>query len=193
MNRICVYCGSRPGNRPDYEQAARAFARELLRRDLGLVYGGGSVGLMGVVADVVVEGGGDAIGVIPEAIREREVDHGGLDQLHVVDSMHDRKAKMVELSDGFVALPGGLGTLEELFEVLTWSQLGFHEAPCGLLDVADFYADVLAHLDRATDAGFVEPAHRDLLLSDDDPAALLDAFEGYEPPAVEKWLDEDET
>jgi len=193
MDRICVYCGSRPGDRPEYREAARAFGRELLRRDLGLVYGGGSVGLMGVVADEVVEGGGEAIGVIPEAIRAREVDHGDLTELHVVNSMHERKAKMVDLSDGFVALPGGLGTLEELFEVLTWTQLGIHEYPCGVLNVAGFYDAVLDHLDHATGEGFVEPAHRDLLLSDVDPATLLDAFEDYEPPVVEKWLDEDET
>jgi len=191
MDRICVYCGSRPGDRPEYREAARAFGRELLRRDLGLVYGGGSVGLMGVVADEVVEGGGEAIGVIPEAIRAREVDHGDLTELHVVNSMHERKELMVELADGFVALPGGLGTVEELFEVLTWAQLGFHDDPVGLLAVGDYFDDLVAWLDGATEAGFVREEHRELLVVEEDPGALLDRFASYRPPDAEKWVDRD--
>jgi hypothetical protein len=159
---------------------------ELVARDLGLVFGGGSVGLMGTVADAVMDGGGEAIGVIPEALEAREVAHGGLTELAVVGSMHERKRRMVELSDGFVALPGGLGTLEELFEVLTWAQLGIHEKPCGVLNVAGFYDGLVSHLDGATEAGFVSPAHRDLARVETAPGPLLDAFERYEPPTEPK-------
>ena len=186
MDRLCVYCGSSPGHDPSYREAARALGGELLARDLGLVYGGASVGLMGTIADTVMEGGGEVIGVIPEALQDREVAHAGLTDLQVVDSMHDRKRRMVDLADGFVALPGGLGTLEELFEVLTWAQLGLHDDPCGLLNVEGFYDGVVAHLDGATDAGFVSAAHRDLARVERDPAALLDAFEAYEPPTEPK-------
>lgn len=186
MDRLCVYCGSSPGHDPSYREAARALGEELLARDLGLVYGGASVGLMGTIADTVVEGGGEVIGVIPESLQDREVAHAGLTDLQVVDSMHDRKRRMVDLADGFVALPGGLGTLEELFEVLTWAQLGLHDDPCGLLNVEGFYDGVVAHLDGATDAGFVSATHRDLARVERDPAALLDAFEAYEPPTEPK-------
>jgi uncharacterized protein (TIGR00730 family) len=191
VDRLCVYCGSSPGHDPSYREATRALGEELLARDLGLVYGGASVGLMGTVADTVLDGGGEAVGVIPEALEDREVAHAGLTDLQVVDSMHDRKRRMVDLADGFVALPGGLGTLEELFEVLTWAQLGLHDDPCGLLNVAGFYDGVVAHLDGATDAGFVSPAHRDLARVERDPAALLDAFEAYEPPTEPKVGPED--
>lgn len=186
MERVCVYCGSSPGHDPAYRRAAREMGEELVARDLGLVFGGGSVGLMGTVADAVMDGGGEAIGVIPEALEAREVAHGGLTELAVVGSMHERKRRMVELSDGFVALPGGLGTLEELFEVLTWAQLGIHEKPCGVLNVAGFYDGLVSHLDGATEAGFVSPAHRDLARVETEPAALLDAFERYEPPTEPK-------
>lgn len=186
MERVCVYCGSSPGHDPSYRRAAREMGEELVARDLGLVFGGGSVGLMGTVADAVMDGGGEAIGVIPEALEAREVAHGGLTELAVVGSMHERKRRMVELSDGFVALPGGLGTLEELFEVLTWAQLGIHEKPCGVLNVAGFYDGLVSHLDGATEAGFVSPAHRDLARVETEPAALLDAFERYEPPTEPK-------
>lgn len=186
MERVCVYCGSSPGHDPAYRRAAREMGEELVARDLGLVFGGGSVGLMGTVADAVMDGGGEAIGVIPEALEAREVAHGGLTELAVVGSMHERKRRMVELSDGFVALPGGLGTLEELFEVLTWAQLGIHEKPCGVLNVAGFYDGLVSHLDGATEAGFVSPAHRDLARVETAPGPLLDAFERYEPPTEPK-------
>jgi uncharacterized protein (TIGR00730 family) len=146
---------------------------------------------MGTVADTVLEGGGEVIGVIPESLEAKEVAHGGVTELEVVSSMHERKRRMVELSDGFAALPGGLGTLEEIFEVLTWAQLGIHEKPCGLLDVAGFYEGLVAHLDGATEAGFVSPAHRDLARVETDPDALLDAFEAYEPPTEPKVGPED--
>ena len=186
MERVCVYCGSSPGHDPAYRRAAREMGEELVARDLGLVFGGGSVGLMGTVADAVMDGGGEAVGVIPEALEAKEVAHGGLTELAVVDSMHERKQRMVELSDGFVALPGGLGTLEEILEVLTWAQLGIHEDPCGLLNVAGFYDGLVDHLDGATEAGFVSPTHRELAQVASDPGALLEAFADYTPPTEPK-------
>jgi uncharacterized protein (TIGR00730 family) len=191
VERICVYCGSSPGHDPAYRRAAREMGEALLDRDLGLVFGGGSVGLMGTVADTVLDGGGDVVGVIPEALEAKEVAHGGVTELQVVDSMHERKQRMVEHSDGFIALPGGLGTLEELFEVLTWAQLGIHEKPCGVLNAGGFYDGLVSHLDGAAEEGFVSPAHRDLAQVDTDPAALLDAFETYEPPTEPKVGPED--
>jgi hypothetical protein len=174
-------------------EAARAFGEALVARDLGVVYGGGHVGMMGALADAVLDAGGEAIGVIPEALADREQAHTALTELHVVESMHERKRRMVELSDGFAALPGGLGTAEEIFEVLTWAQLGFHDHPCGFLNVAGYYDDLTAFLDHATDEAFVHPDHRDIVHVESDPATLLDAFAAYEPPAVEKVIDEDET
>lgn len=193
MERICVYCGSSPGRSPDYAEAARTLGEELVGRELGLVYGGASIGLMGELADAVLDAGGEAIGVIPEALYYREVPHEDLTELEIVDSMHARKQRMVDLASGFIALPGGLGTVEELFEVLTWAQLGFHEHPCGVLNVAGYYDELEGFLDRAVTEEFVAPAHREMVLVDDDPAALLDAFTDYTPPEVEKWIDAEET
>ena len=192
MERICVFCGSNMGLRPGYAEAASALGSEIARRDLGLVYGGGRVGLMGVVADAVLEGGGRVVGVIPESLMGKEVDHEGLTALEVVSSMHERKARMAELSSGFVALPGGLGTLEELFEVWTWGQLGFHHKPCGLLDVDGYYASLLDFLDRSVDEGFVRPVHRSMLVVEEEAADLLDRLRDWIPPIVEKWLDRDD-
>ena len=189
MERICVFCGSNMGLRPGYAEAASALGSEIARRDLGLVYGGGRVGLMGVVADAVLEGGGRVVGVIPESLMGKEVDHEGLTALEVVSSMHERKARMAELSSGFVALPGGLGTLEELFEVWTWGQLGFHHKPCGLLDVDGYYASLLDFLDRSVDEGFVRPVHRSMLVVAEEAANLLDRLRDWTPPVVQKWLD----
>ena len=189
LRRVCVFCGSSPGARPAYADAARATAAALLDRGIGLVYGGGDVGLMGVVADAVLAGGGEVIGVIPEALVTREVAHLEVTDLRVVGSMHERKALMADLADGFVALPGGLGTFEELSEILTWSQLGLHDKPCGVLDVEAFWAPFLTLLDHAVDEGFIRPAHRGLLLDDTDPARLLDRLESFRPVGVEKWLD----
>lgn len=189
MDRICVYCGSRPGNDPAFSAAAESVGRLLAERGLGLVYGGGDVGLMGAVADSALDAGGAVIGVIPEALSEREVAHGGLTELHVVDSMHTRKRRMADLADGFVALPGGFGTLEELIEMLTWAQLGFHTDPCGLLNVAGYYDELVAFVETQVDAGFVEPAHRRLLTVTDDPTELLARFEAYDSPVNEPAVD----
>jgi hypothetical protein len=192
MERICVYCGSRPGTDSLFLAAAEEFGRLVAARDLGLVYGGGDVGLMGAVADGALDAGGEVVGVIPEALAEREVAHGGLTELHVVDSMHARKRRMVDLADGFVALPGGFGTLEELVEVLTWAQLGFHSDPCGLLNVAGYYDGLVSFFDHQVDTGFVEPHHRRLLTVTDDPEDLLVRFEAYDPPVTEQVVDDTE-
>ncbi|MFC7166271.1 TIGR00730 family Rossman fold protein [Halospeciosus flavus] len=193
MDAVCVYCGSSPGDRPEYLDAAREMGRTLAERDLTLVYGGGSVGMMGAVADAVLDHGGEAVGVIPEALDAREVTHQELSDLRVVDSMHERKQTMADLADGFAALPGGLGTLEEICEILTWAQLGIHRDPCGFLAVEDYFDDLVSFFDHATAQGFVSEDHRDLVLVADDPDDLLDRFEAYEPPEVPRWLDESET
>jgi uncharacterized protein (TIGR00730 family) len=189
MNRICVFCGSAAGTNTLYAETARGVGRALARRGLGLVYGGGSVGLMGAVANGALELGGEVDGVIPRALQARELAHGGLTRLHVVASMHERKAKMAELADAFLALPGGMGTLEELSEILTWAQLGLHVKPCGLLDVEGYYRPLVAYFDHAVQEGFLRPEHRRLVLAGDDPEALLDAFARYEPPLVQRWID----
>lgn len=173
MRRICVYCGSRPGRDPAYAAAARTLAGALAERGLELVYGGGGTGLMGVLATEALARGVRVTGVIPRALVARELAHTSLDELVLVDSMHERKARMEALSDGFVALPGGFGTADETFEMLTWSQLGFHAKPVGLVDVRGFFAPLLAFVDSATAAGFIDPAHRALLVSEEDPSALL--------------------
>lgn len=160
-----------------------------MEQELALVYGGGRVGLMGVVADEVLRRGGTAIGVIPRALRDREVGHTGLTELHVVETMHERKAMMADLADAFVALPGGLGTIEEIFEIWTWGQLGIHAKPIGFLNVADYYSPLMQFLDHAVTAGFVRPQHRDVAIVDTDPRALLARFTTFTPPLVEKWID----
>jgi uncharacterized protein (TIGR00730 family) len=193
MRRVCIFCGSNNGARTVYVDAAGAMGAALARRHIGLVYGGGRVGLMGVVADAVMAGGGEVIGVIPEALVAKEVAHEGLPDLRVVGSMHERKALMAELADAFVALPGGYGTLEEFCEVVTWAQLGLHRKPCGLLNVGGFYDRLLALFDHAVAEHFVRPAHRALVLEERDPEHLLDLLVSYRPPTLEKWLDRDET
>jgi uncharacterized protein (TIGR00730 family) len=188
VKRICVFCGSSPGSRPEYAEAARQMGRTLAEGGLGLVYGGGRVGLMGIVADAVMQAGGEVIGVIPDALLRREVGHGGVTDLRVVGSMHERKAMMADLSDGFVAMPGGYGTFEEFCEVITWSQLGIHPKPCGLLNVAGFYAPLLAMFDHALAEGFVRAQHRDIVLEDTTPAGLLAKMRAFTPPSTEKWI-----
>ncbi|MFN8483930.1 MAG: TIGR00730 family Rossman fold protein [Anaerolineae bacterium] len=188
MQRICVFCGSSTGGDPIYNNAARYLGALLAERKLGLVYGGGHVGLMGVLADAVLAGGGEVIGIIPTHLAEKELAHQRLTELHVVGSMHERKAMMADKSDAFVALPGGYGTFEEFFESLTWAQLGLHEKPCGLLNVAGFYDALLGLVDHAVTQGFIRATHRDMLLVDDDPARLLDRFKQYRPVAVPKWI-----
>jgi uncharacterized protein (TIGR00730 family) len=192
MKRVCVFCGSSPGVRPEYVAAARRLGELMVERGLGLVYGGARVGLMGAVADAVLAGGGEAIGVIPQALVSKEVAHGGLTELHVVDTMHQRKALMADLCDGFVALPGGFGTFEEFCEVLTWSQLGFHPKPCGLLNVQGYYAPLLALFDHGVAEGFIRPQHRGLVLEETDPAVLLERMEAFVPPSVDKWIRKEE-
>ncbi|MFZ6680290.1 TIGR00730 family Rossman fold protein [Undibacterium sp. Tian12W] len=189
MKNICVYCGSSPGITTDYAIAARQLAAELVRQDLGLVYGGGNVGLMGVIADEVMLLGGRVTGVIPKALMDKEVGHTGLSSLHVVANMHERKAMMADLSDAFIAMPGGIGTLEELFEVLTWSQLGFHEKPVGLYNINDFYRKLHDFLLHTVEQGFLRPGHLDLLYTETDPAQLLQKFANYRPVHVKKWLE----
>jgi uncharacterized protein (TIGR00730 family) len=193
LARVCVFAASSPGTRPEDAAAARALGREIAERGLALVYGGARVGLMGELADAALAAGGFVTGVIPEALVALEVAHESLPDLRIVASMHERKQCMADLADAFVALPGGLGTLEELFEVLTWGQLGMHAKPCGVLDVAGYYGGLLAFLDRAVADRLVPAAHRGMLLVDTDPAALLDRFTEYTPPHVEKWLDRKET
>ena len=189
MTRICVFTGSSPGALDAYAASARELARVLVSRRHTLVYGGAKVGLMGVLADAVIAGGGEVIGVIPAHLEAKEVAHRGLSELRVVDSMHERKAVMSELSDGVVALPGGLGTLEELFEMLTWAQLGLHGKPCGVVNVAGYFDRLLEFLDHAVDQRFISELHRGLLLSDDDPAVLIDRMMAYQVPNTGKWLD----
>ena len=189
MRRVCVYAGSNPGSHPDYADAARALATTLAERGIGLVYGGGRVGLMGVLADTILEAGGEAIGVMPQSLIDREIGHRGLTELKVVDSMHERKAQMARLSDAFVAVPGGIGTLEELIEVYTWSQLGIHHKACGVLNVRGYYDHLAAFLDHAVTQGFLRPQHRAVLSVAGEPAELLDRLAAYVPPAVGKWTE----
>ena len=188
MRRICVFCGSSSGTRPEYADAARALARELVARRLGMVYGGGTVGLMGVVADAMLAAGGDVVGVIPHALMAREIGHPGVTALHVVDSMHERKALMADLADAFIALPGGVGTLEEVFEAITWTQLGVHRKPCGLLNVAGFYDGLLQFMDHAWAEGFIKPETRVIVQANADPAALLDSLNPAAVPEVPRWI-----
>ena len=193
MKNVCVFCGSSNGRRPAYARAARAFGAALAERGMGLVYGGGSIGLMGVVADAALAGGAEAIGVIPQALARREIAHHGLTRLEVVPSMHVRKARMAELSDAFVALPGGIGTLEELFEVLTWGYLGIHAKPTGLLDVGGYFRPLIRLLDHAVEEGFLRPAHRKLVVVDRSPARLLERLARHRVPHATRWIGEKET
>jgi uncharacterized protein (TIGR00730 family) len=186
---VAVYCGSNLGNDPAYAHAAASLGRTLADRGIRLVYGGGQVGLMGVVADAVMESGGEALGVITEALRTKEIAHQGLARLQVVETMHERKAAMADAANAFIMLPGGFGTFDEFFEVLTWTQLGIHVKPCGVLDAAGFFGPLRAMIDGAVAAGFVHPAHRDMVIMDDDPARLLDRLADWTPVTVSKWLD----
>lgn len=188
MKRICVFAGSSPGANDAYRRSAIELGEALADRDIELVYGGGCVGLMGVLADAALARGGRVIGVIPHTLMVREVGHRALTELHVVDSMHERKAMMAELSEGFIALPGGFGTLEEMFEILTWAQLGLHGHPCGLLNVEGYFDSLLAFLDHSVEQAFVRDTHRAMLLVDDSPRSLLDRFAAYRAPVVAKWL-----
>jgi len=193
LNTICVFCGSNYGLKPSYRSAATELGELLAAGGLTLVYGGGCVGLMGTLADAALSAAGEVIGVIPHALVAKEVSHAGLTKLHVVDSMHERKALMASLSDAFIALPGGFGTAEELCEILTWGQLGIHQKPIGLLNVDGFFDALLEWLDHATREGFVGREYRQLLLADTNPSRLLARMSAYEVPPVEKWLDRAKT
>ncbi|HUJ14514.1 MAG TPA: TIGR00730 family Rossman fold protein, partial [Thermoanaerobaculia bacterium] len=185
--RICVFCGANSGANPSYASAAKSFGSLLASRGIGIVYGGGSVGLMGALADAALTAGGEVTGVIPRALWEREVGHRALTQIHIVETMHERKAMMSQLSDAFVALPGGLGTLEEIFEVWTWGQLGLHRKPCGFLNVNDYFSPLIAFIDRGVESGFVRPQHRAMAIVESDPDRLLAGFESWTPSDVPKW------
>ncbi len=189
--RLCVFSGSSSGRLPSYTAAAEGLGSAFAARGIGLVYGGASVGLMGSLADAVLAGGGEVIGVMPRALHEREIGHAGLDDLRVVGSMHERKALMAELSDGFIALPGGAGTLEELFEVWTWAQLGHHRKPCALYNVDGYYDGLAAFLDHIVDERFLKPVHRDMLIVERELDALLAAIDDYDAPIVDKWIKRD--
>jgi uncharacterized protein (TIGR00730 family) len=193
MRRLCVFCGSSTGNQRAYIDAAEALGAVLAERGIGLVYGGGNVGLMGVIADAVMAAGGKVIGVIPQSLADREIAHTGITELRVVDSMHARKAMMAELADAFIAMPGGVGTFEEFFEVVTWTQLGLHRKPCGLLNVNGFYAPLAAFIDQAVTEGFIKPVHRAAIVVDSDPVRLLDTLGTIKLPDVPKWIDRTET
>ena len=190
MKRICVFCGSSPGATPEYIRAAKNLGYILASKNIGLVYGGAKVGMMGKIAEAVLEKKGEVVGVIPKGLAEKEVSFTGLADLRVVDSMHERKALMADLADGFVALPGGLGTLEEFFEVATWAQLGIHPKPCGLLNVKHYYDRLMDFLDHTVNEKFVELEHRSMILIDEDPERLLQKFEAYHPPVIDKaqWV-----
>ncbi|ARP88849.1 TIGR00730 family Rossman fold protein [Bordetella genomosp. 9] len=189
LENICVYCGSNAGRQPVYAEAARAFGHELARRGLTLVYGGSSAGIMGILANAVLEEGGRVIGVIPEALVQKELAHRNLTEQHIVTSMHERKTLMAEKADAFVALPGGVGTLEEIFETWTWAQLGFHAKPCGLLNIAGYFDKLTAFLDHTVEEAFMRPQHRAMLAVESDPGRLLERFAGYAPPTVSKWIE----
>jgi hypothetical protein len=189
LSSVAVYCASSPGADPGFAAAAAALGRLLAERGIRLVYGGGHVGLMGVVADACLAGGGEVHGVITRALEAKELAHRGLSSLAVVETMHERKQAMADLAGGFVMLPGGFGTLDEFFEVLTWTQLGIHAKPCGVLDVAGFFAPLRDLLEAATRQRFLRPGHRDLVIMDSEPGRLLDRLDEWQPTAVDKWLD----
>ena len=189
MKSICVFLGANPGNDPKYAQAARKMGQELAGRGLTTVYGGSRTGLMGILAQSALDAGGKVIGVIPESLYKIEIAHTGLTELHVADSMHERKALMTELSDGFVAMPGGIGTMDEIFEIFTWAQLGFHTKPCGLLNVDGYYDKLLSFLDGVVREGFLKDIHLEKLLTAETPDLLIESFSTYEPPSGSKWVE----
>ena len=193
MKSICIFCGSSVGNRPEYTEAAQEMGRLLAERGTRLIYGGGAIGLMGILADAVIDGGGEVIGVIPRMLLEKELGHRRITELRVVSSMHERKAMMAELADGFIALPGGIGTLEELCEILTWSQLGLHRKPCGILNTCNYFEGLLSLLNRAVHDGFFRPEHARLFSVAESPSKLLTELESYQPLDLPQWLDRSAT
>lgn len=192
MKRVCVFCGSSPGASPIYLRIAAKIGEVIAERGLGLVYGGGRVGLMGAVADAALAAGGEVIGVIPSSLALKEIAHAGLSELRIVETMHERKAQMSQLSDSFMVMPGGFGTLEEFFEVVTWAQLGIQTKPCGLLNVNGYFDLLLEFLDHAKAERFIRPEHRSLFLTDTDPGSLITAMSRFQYPSVDKWMDRDQ-
>lgn len=192
MKQLCVYCGSKTGVRDEYRAAAESFGRLMAERNIALVFGGGSIGVMGILADAVLEAGGRVIGVIPRFLSSKEILHPNLTETIVVESMHERKRQFEDLSDAFAALPGGLGTFEELFEILTWSQLGLHRKPVGVLNTTCYFDPLMAQIDLAVEEGFLKAAYRDLFIVETDPSALLDRLPAYELPEVRRWIDEEQ-
>lgn len=188
IQSVCVFCGSTPGREPAYGAAAVELGSILAREGITLVYGGGNVGLMGALADAALANGGRVVGVVPHSLAKKEVAHQGLTELHVVDSMHDRKAMMGAMGDAFVALPGGLGTLEEIFEVVTWAQLGIHDKPCALVNIAGYYDKLIEFLDAAVERQLIKTAHRQMILVEPAVAQMLARLRAYDPPRVEKWI-----
>lgn len=193
MKSICVFCGSNPGANPVFMETAEKLGLFLVEKNVGLVYGGGRVGLMGKIADTVMANGGNVIGIIPKSLSDKEVAHQGLNELHIVDSMHTRKAMMADFSDGFIALPGGFGTFEELCEIITWAQLGFHAKPCGLLNIEGYYDPLVKLFDTATKERFVRPEHRKLVLIENEIERLFELMVNFKSPDIKKWLERDET
>jgi len=189
MKRICVFCGSSVGVRPAYAEAAAALARHLVKLGVGIVYGGGNVGLMGVLADTAMAGGGEVIGVIPQSLFAKEVGHAGVMDLRIVGSMHERKALMADLADGFIAMPGGWGTFDEFCEILTWAQLGLHRKPCGVLNVEGYYDPLLAMFDHSVAEGFLKAAYRPMVITSTDPEELVAKMQAYRGPALDRWID----
>ncbi len=189
FRRLCIYCGSNRGSSPSYAEAAASAGRHLAENGIGIVYGGGSVGLMGIVADAALAAGGEVIGVIPQALQDKELGHDRLSELHVVASMHERKQLMVDLSDGFIALPGGVGTLDELFETFTWLQLGFHTKPVGLLNTGGYFDELLTFLDKMTRDGFMRQQHRGCLIEGREITGLLARMAAFRPPDLGKWME----
>jgi uncharacterized protein (TIGR00730 family) len=193
MKRICVFCGSSSGASPAYLETATRLGEIIAARGIGLVYGGARCGLMGAVANAAIGNGGEVVGVIPEALIEKEIAHVGVSDLRIVGSMHERKMLMSDLADAFIAMPGGMGTMEEFCEVLTWAQLGLHKKPCGLLNVEGYYHHLISFFDHAVAERFVKPEHRSLIVIDEEPQRLIERLESYEMPAVSKWIDRQDT
>lgn len=192
MNCICVYCGSNVGKQDIYADAARQLGREFLKRNIRMVYGGGSVGLMGIIADELMTGGGEVIGVIPQFLEDLEVGHNGITKMIVTQTMHERKEILADMADGFIAMPGGFGTMDELCEILTWAQLGLHSSPIGLLNAGGYYDPLINLFDHMVEEQFVKQANRDMVLSHEDPLALLSLMDAYQAPDVKKWIKKEE-
>lgn len=188
MNKVCIFCGALKGKNPIYAEAAKQLGKVLAENNLGLVYGGGNVGLMGIVANSVMANGGTVIGVIPRALEQKELGHKGITELRVVETMHERKSMMAELSDAFIAMPGGFGTFEEFFEVTTWLQLGAHKKPCGILNAGGFYSHLLTFIEHASNEGFITPEDLQLIVVEEEPGALIDGLKNFVPRQSTKWL-----